>query len=416
MKLNLIVFGSSLSSTDSIFGDHKEILSSIEAAYEVNYVLFQNLGKAALRGATMVFVGSGGVEEMVKASIDRLPSYVLLIADGLKNSLAASLEILSWMRIEGRRGRVIHGDIDYMMQAINDYMAGYSALRKLRHTRVGVIGKPSGWLIASGVDYGFIHDSWGTELVDVPLKEVVNAYQLITSKEVEPDVKHFIKQASAIREPNMEDINKAMRLYRALDQVVQKYSLEAFTLNCFDLIPLTGTTGCAALALFNERGIPAGCEGDIQTLLTMLVVKAATGMPSFMSNPSKIIDNANHEIVFAHCTIAPCMTDGYSIRSHYESQSGVALEGIIDPTDVTVVKCGGYRMEHYFISEAQLLDSTVHPNMCRTQLHLQLTEPLDYFLERSIGNHHVIMKGKYRNRIESVLNMLGSKGEAVVSY
>jgi L-fucose isomerase-like protein len=130
---------------------------------------------------------------------------------------------------------------------------------------------------------------------------------------------------------------------------------------------------------------------------------------TFMANPSKILDNAAHEMVFAHCTIAPAMTDRYIMRDHYESLSGVAVEGIFDPMDMTVVKCGGKNMEHYFLSKAQLLECTSNPNMCRTQLHLRLDEPLDYFLERSIGNHHVIVRGDHAQRIEATLRQLGSQ-------
>ena len=130
-------------------------------------------------------------------------------------------------------------------------------------------------------------------------------------------------------------------LYLSVKGIVERYHLDAFTLNCFDLIPTTHTTGCVALALLNQEGIPAGCEGDEQTLLTMLAVQAATSEMTFMANPSKILDNAAHEMVFAHCTIAPAMTDRYIVRDHYESLSGVAVEGIFDPMDMTVVKCGG---------------------------------------------------------------------------
>jgi L-fucose isomerase-like protein len=47
--------------------------------------------------------------------------------------------------------------------------------------------------------------------------------------------------------------------------------------------------------------------------------------------------------------------------------------------------------------------------MCRTQLRLRLDEPLDYFLERSIGNHHVIVRGDHVDKLSTVLRMLGAK-------
>ncbi len=409
MKLNLITFASSLASRESIFTDHHELLDAINEKYEVNYIFPEEQDNRWADGATMVLVGSGGVEEMVKANIDRLPSYVVLIADGLKNSLAASLEILSWMRQNNRHGRVLHGPVDYIMQGIDDYAQAQEALEKLNGMRVGVIGKPSGWLIASNVDFDAMRERWGIEMVNVPLNEVVKGYEAVADDEVQDITDEFLSRAVGTKEPSRDEVVKAMRLYLSVKRTVDEYCLDAFTLNCFDLIPTTRTTGCLALALLNQEGIPAGCEGDEQTLLTMLAVRAATGEMTFMANPSKILDNAAHEMVFAHCTIAPAMTDRYIVRDHYESLSGVAVEGIFDPMDMTIVKCGGKNMERYFISQARLLECTTNPNMCRTQLRLRLDEPLDYFLERSIGNHHVIVRGNHVERLVTVLRMLGAK-------
>ena len=406
MKLNLITFASSLASRESVFTDHHELLDAISEKYDVQYIFPEELQQPLPQGATMVLVGSGGVEEMVKAHIGCLPPHVVLIADGLKNSLAASLEILSWMRQEGRHGRVLHGPTSYIMQGIDDHVIASEAIGNLQGKRVGVIGKPSGWLIASGVDDAAMRERWGVEMVDVPLDEVVKGYEATAPDEVQDITDEFISKAVGIKEPSRDEVVKAMRLYRAVKGLVERYHLDAFTLNCFDLIPTTHTTGCVALALLNQEGIPAGCEGDEQTLLTMLAVRAATGEMAFMANPSKILDNASHEMVFAHCTIAPAMTDRYIVRDHYESLSGVAVEGIIDPMDMTIVKCGGKSMERYFISKARLLECTTNPNMCRTQLRLRLAEPLDYFLERSIGNHHVIVRGDHASRLETVFQQL----------
>jgi L-fucose isomerase-like protein len=210
-------------------------------------------------------------------------------------------------------------------------------------------------------------------------------------------------------EPNDEDLFKAMRLYESVKAVCMNHHLDAFTLNCFDLIPMTKTTGCLALALLNQEGIPAGCEGDIQTLLTMMAVRSATGEPCFMANPSKIIDNGRHEMIFAHCTIAPSMTYKYYIRSHFETSMGVAIEGILHHCDMTIVKCGGKKMDRYFISNAALMECTDNRNMCRTQMHVKLEEPIDYFLNSPIGNHHVIVKGNHKDSIEWMLKMLELK-------
>ena len=252
MKLNLITFASSLATRESIFTDHHELLDAISEKYDVQYIFPEELDGKPLEGATMVLVGSGGVEEMVKANIDRLPPYVVLIADGLKNSLAASLEILSWMRLEGRLGRVLHGPTGFIIQGIDDYACTSEAVARLHGKRVGVIGKPSGWLIASNVDYAAMRERWGVEMVDVPLDEVVQGYEAIDNDEVQDITDEFINKAVGVKEPSRDEVVKAMRLYRSVKDIVERYHLDAFTLNCFDLIPTTRTTGCVALALLNQ--------------------------------------------------------------------------------------------------------------------------------------------------------------------
>ena len=128
-------------------------------------------------------------------------------------------------------------------------------------------------LTPSGVDYEALHERWGIEMVDVSLDEVVKGYEAIGDNEVQDLADEFINKAVGILEPSRDEVVKAMRLYRSVKGIVERYRLDAFTLNCFDLIPTTRTTGCVALALLNQEGIPAGCEGDEQTLLTMLAVQ-----------------------------------------------------------------------------------------------------------------------------------------------
>ena len=223
MKLNLITFASSLASRESIFTDHHELLDAIGAKYDVRYIFPEELEGTLPEGATMVLVGSGGVEEMVKANIDRLPPYVVLIADGLKNSLAASLEILSWMRQTDRNGRVLHGPTDFIMQGIDDYAVAYDTIAQLQGKRVGVIGHPSGWLIASGVDYEALRERWGVEMVDVPLDEVVKGYETVTDDEVQAITDEFITKAVGVKEPSRDEVVKAMRLYRSVKGIVERY-------------------------------------------------------------------------------------------------------------------------------------------------------------------------------------------------
>ena len=121
------------------------------------------------------------------------------------------------------------------------------------------------------------------------------------------------RKALACREASPEDMIKAMRLYRAIRKIVDEDRLSALTLSCFRLIEQTGTTGCLALSLLNDEGIIAGCEGDLQSVFTMLAAKVLTGKPAFMANPSMI----NARTTKSYWRIAPS-------ASHRQSSSSSA--------------------------------------------------------------------------------------------
>ena len=43
-------------------------------------------------------------------------------------------------------------------------------------TRLGVIGKPSDWLIASNVDYKNVKDKFNIDLINIDINELIDVY------------------------------------------------------------------------------------------------------------------------------------------------------------------------------------------------------------------------------------------------
>jgi L-fucose isomerase-like protein len=91
--------------------------------------------------------------------------------------------------------------------------------------------------------------------------------------------------------------------------------------------------------------------------------------------------------------------------THFESQIGVAFRGKLKEGPITVFKCDGL-MKEYFVSEGELLENLNEYNLCRTQIRLKLDESVLYFLRRSIGNHHLIVKGDHRELIDEFFKWL----------
>jgi len=338
------------------------------------------------------FIGSGGTEGYFLKELPKLPQPCFLLTTGANNSLAASMEILSYLRQNGLQGEILHGSDDFVAGRLQELAQVFRAKKRLNGFRLARVGTPSDWLIASETDAALSKELNNIEILDVTMEEffaeiakkeyVENAYtRLIKSKSFDP-----------------VEIEKSLYIYGALKRIAERYCLDGLTVRCFDLLDTVHSTGCAALAILNSEGIYASCEGDVPALVSMAVLGELSGKPVFMANPSRI-DVENNRIVFAHCTLPLSMPKDFEIMTHYESQSGVAFRGKLSEGPVTVFKCDGLMKKH-FVSGGTLEENLSEFNLCRTQIRLKLDESVRYFLQDSIGNHHLIVEGDYSSLLK----------------
>lgn len=399
MTVNLITFVSPLHKQTPIRNSHEVLLSELEKYFTINLVNHSDIGSLTRDDFSIAFIATGGVERLVAQHFETLPRPTILLTDGMHNSLAAALEISSWLRNRGMKNEILHGESSDIVRRLFILHSNFRAQRVLSGRRIGVIGTPSSWLIASNVDFLLAKRRWEVEYINVPIERVYEYYALTSEDEVGEEAAVLAGKALACREASPDDLLKAMKLHAAIRKMVKEEQLDALTLSCFRLIEQVGTTGCLALALLNDDGIIAGCEGDLQAVFTMLAAKALTGQPSFMANPSQVNTRSN-EIILSHCTVGLKQTEKFIIRSHFETETGIGIQGLLPEGDVTLVKCGGECLDEYYLSTGTLIENTNYINMCRTQVKIRMNTPADYFLRNPLGNHHILLQGNH----EAVLN------------
>ena len=306
-----------------------------------------------------VAVLTGGSEALFLRLVDEgkvsLKEPIFIIASGYSNSLAASLEILAWIQQHKGSGRVVTSP-----EQINN-----SPLKRT-NLRLGVVGEPSDWLIASKVDDAYIYEQTGIRMVHIPIEEVTSLGEVDGG------------------------MAGAELIYQRLKEIVARYNLNGLTLRCFDLLTTVKNTGCIALSHLNDEGIPASCEGDIPLLLTMILAKQKYGQIGFQVNPARIGDDG--KMLFAHCTIPLKMTTSHVFDTHFESGIGVGIHGELP--------LGKYRLMKLSTDLTQLVDEPVElvanqyeQNLCRTQVWLQATPKLAHqLLTQPLQNHHLLIR------------------------
>ena len=410
MKTAIYTITSPLHDEQSVNRVSSAFLSEIEEAAGTSFTYrgtdFSAYGTDAL---DIIYVRTGGTEGIFKELLPLLSGRILLLTSGKSNSLAASLEILSYLRQQGRSGEVIHGSTTYIAARISTLAKVEEARRSLQGKRLGCIGQPSDWLISSAADKIAVKEKLGIEIVDVPIEELINdvlsekAYEL--SEEISTLKENIISQSPQAVGQYAEG---AIRIYAVLKGIVSRYELSGLTLRCFDLLEPLCNTGCLALALLNAEGIPAGCEGDMPALLTMSIGKALTGQCGFQANPSHI-DPETGEILLAHCTVPFDMIGKYSFNTHYESGIGIALHGELPEGKATICKVSG-DLSRTFCNKAELIRNQYENNLCRTQIILKPENNgncAEYFLNDPIGNHHIIFTGDSKEIFEVFFKTIG---------
>jgi len=352
-------------------------------------------------GFSVVLVLTGGVEREVLKLVARLPSPTLLVSHPGQNSLPAALEILARIRQDGGEGRILFGSPDEIAAGLAEELAIARAWKALRFSRIGLIGEPSEWLIASDLDRAFVKGRLSIELISVEIEELIS--KITAASAPKKAVMSFRKHAGKIDGPDAETMEGAVRIYEGLRSLVDEHRLSACSVRCFDLLERLDNTGCYALSRLNDERIPAGCEGDLQTLFSLYVAFLLFDQVAFMGNIAAV-DETNHGITIAHCTCPLSMTARYSIRTHFESDDGVGIAGDIPMGPCTLFRLGGERLDHLFIREGEMVDRDIREDLCRTQVRMAVDGPVDELLSAPLGNHHVLIAGHHRHTIERFFN------------
>lgn len=396
---------------DGIKSDYEKALSSIGA---VCCATMEDKMPACIaqEDALVFFVLTGGVEgqilELWKKREQFVPGRpVFLVSHPLHNSLPAALETLARFRQDHVKGEIIYLDGP-------DDHAGLHHLRAAAHTlnvrnilardKIGLIGDPSAWLVASSPDPKTIREVFGPEVVKIPMQEL--APYTAAANGADAVAAKFREVFPKIEGPADSDLLASARIYLGLKALIKKYELTALTVRCFDLVMKNKASGCLALSLLNDEGLIAGCEADLVSLMGMLWAWRLTGHLPWMANPAHIIPERNI-LWLAHCTVPSKLVRNQVLKSHFESGLGVGVQGTFDTGPVTLLRLGGADLKDIWLAHGTLFESGDSPELCRTQIHVHLEHArVSDLLKNPLGNHIVMIRGHHKDLLQNAWHQM----------
>lgn len=264
----------------------------------------------------------------------------------------------------------------------------FDAWNYVRGCKVILIGEMEPWVISPSHDTGVYTNRLGITVERVAQQEVMDLYNTMPDSKGQKYYDKYKGHAKAVVEPTDQDVRNSCRMAAALEETMERHGADGMAIACFNILSV-GTNTCLGVSYINDcTGKVAACEGDVDSLCTMLLMKKLTRTRLWMANPALHADGI---INFSHCTAPLNITDQgdcpYILRSHHESGIGTSLQvefPIRQKFTICRISDNASKMT---IHTGVSVEGKYEP-CCRTQFHVRLDD-FRHYLDTALGCHQV---------------------------
>jgi len=278
-------------------------------------------------------------------------------------------------------------DRDALMRAIRVSRA----FTHLQQSTLLLVGEIEPWVISASRDLDAYRPT-GVTVKQVQASELIALFDEVTAEDALPIQKRFAGGADEIVEPTCADMATASRLAVALERLIERHNADGAAIACFNLIPQIDTTACLAVSYLNDcTRYVAACEGDVDSAVTMLMMRQLTDEKLWMANPNLQPDGT---VNFTHCTAPLCVRGQecrYTLRSHHESGKGVSPQ-VDFPVGARVTLCRFSAAAQELTVQCGISVAGPREPSCRTQMRIQF-DNYALYIETSLGCHQVMAFG-----------------------
>jgi hypothetical protein len=274
---------------------------------------------------------------------------------------------------------------------------------------------------ASGVP-GQVKERLGADLVLVGQERFDEVMAAVDEAAVAAETDRWIGEAERVAGPAREDVRKAARVDLALSRLMEEEQADALAVGtCMGW--LQRGFPCLGFTRLRDRGIPAACEGDMDSLWTMLLIQHAFNVPGFQGN--NYFDTARNGLWTAHCT-GPLRMDGpggpaapYLLRGHSEVGGEGAVPEVRYRVGQEITRAKLINLDTILVSTGTIVEVPGESfRACRTQA---LTEVKDAahmafnwgggVLEGDMMTllHRVLFYGDHQQSLQHLAHLMGMR-------
>lgn len=253
---------------------------------------------------------------------------------------------------------------------------------------------------------------FGTAMSFPTYEELKALYNEVDVGQAEKEADEFSRGALRVSGPPRNDIRDALRLYLAVNKLLEREKANAITIDCLGGFRRGNLPAypCAAWTKLNDRGMYGVCEADLPSTMTQILITPFTGKPGFVSDPT--FDTSRNEVIHAHCVAATRMLglDGkplpYVLRTHMEDEKGVSIQVMMPEREkVTVAKLAS--PQKLLVSTGETTTNVDDRRGCRTKIITQVSDARKMVEGYSGGLHRVLFYGDHVEPVRRLGRLMG---------
>ena len=314
-------------------------------------------------------------------------------------------------------GREAYYAID--LPELNDLLHMLWVRKAVNNTRALILtaGEAPTWGLQSNIrDLEKLRAKYGFEVVKKPFTDIFAIMEKINDDEAEAKTKELMENAKENKVAYQYLIND-VKYYMAAERMLELYDCNAFSTACVELcrsrIPQEKKfVPCIAHSLFKDRGIPSGCEEDLNALLAMIMMMYTAEKPAFMGNPLF----ESEEIISLHHSVPCLQMNGfdkpklnYSIY-HFTGQGfGGKLQIDFSQNEDKKVTLGRFDPsgEKLLVTVGDVLSSKYTDTYCSPYYFLQVGDSRKFIHSiMNFGHHPVLIFGDYKKKLKELAWLL----------
>lgn len=335
-------------------------------------------------------------------------------------------------------------------------VAALRAIKKMQHSNIALIGGIAPGFndlydderkllkLFDGMRINRLHEY--SEIKDIAMslpQEVVDRKVAALEAEAAP-INEAVRQqlhskGCADPEGKMTLMEVNARFALAYERFVEKYHYDALAISCWPKFQDDYLFSvCAVVGELNDKGVVAGCEGDLTSTVSMLLLSYIANDITMLMDLSAI-DTNDDSVQMWHCGPASrrfCRKNGYSYSLNYSGKdhkgadldhavgTGVVRDMVFDEGVVTTARLTG-EMDSMLVATGRFLDADKQTYngsrgwMGELALNREPISALDFFntlMVRGFQHHFPLVMGDWSEELMEVMSWLKLKPLTKVPY